>query len=195
MASSTFFHSMQFEMLKENIFSNRTWSLMPHRPRFCIFFETTRIQINQLGIFSGWVVSFTRASLGDPKRALRPRLRKRMYSADVFGLDAVMFPDLPGSTQEVVESARTIPGSTELLLQRDATEPRFKALPLSDFRIMHLAVHGVANTAFEVARSGGNRKSRTRLPSSRCKVCDRKSLARRRHLHRRSHEADVSASC
>jgi CHAT domain-containing protein len=68
--------------------------------------------------------------------------------ADFFGLDAVTFPDLPGSTQEVVEAADNIPWATQLLLGGDATEAGFKALPLADFRIMHLAVHGVANTAF-----------------------------------------------
>jgi CHAT domain-containing protein len=68
--------------------------------------------------------------------------------ADFFGLDAVMFPDLPGSAQEVTESARIIGGSNRLLLDRGATEVAFKALPLGDFRIVHLAVHGIANPAF-----------------------------------------------
>jgi CHAT domain-containing protein len=68
--------------------------------------------------------------------------------ADFFGLDAVRFPDLPGSTQEVVEAARITRGSNQLLLHRDASEAAFKALPLADFRIIHLAVHGLANTAF-----------------------------------------------
>jgi len=68
--------------------------------------------------------------------------------ADFFGLDAVVFPDLPGSTQEVVEAAGIIRGSNRLLLGGDATESVFKALPLADFRILHFAVHGVANTAF-----------------------------------------------
>jgi CHAT domain-containing protein len=68
--------------------------------------------------------------------------------ADFFGLDAVTFPDLPGSTQEVVGAARTIGGSNQLLLEREATEAAFKALPLSDFRIIHLAVHGIANVEF-----------------------------------------------
>jgi CHAT domain-containing protein len=68
--------------------------------------------------------------------------------ADFFGLDAVRFSDLPGSAQEVVEAARITRGSNQLLLHRDATEAAFKALPLADFRIIHLAVHGVANTAF-----------------------------------------------
>ena len=68
--------------------------------------------------------------------------------ADFFGLDAVTFPDLAGSTQEVVEADRIIGGSNQLLLKGGATEDAFKALPLSNFRIIHLAVHGVANAGF-----------------------------------------------
>jgi CHAT domain-containing protein len=70
--------------------------------------------------------------------------RKPNVLADFFRPDAVTYPDLPGSTQEVVESAGVVRGSKQLLLDRDATEAAFKALPLSDFRILHLAVHGVA---------------------------------------------------
>jgi CHAT domain-containing protein len=68
--------------------------------------------------------------------------------ADFFGVNAVRFPDLPGSTQEVVEASAIIRGSSQLLLNRDATEAAFKALPLGNFRIIHLAVHGIANASF-----------------------------------------------
>jgi CHAT domain-containing protein len=68
--------------------------------------------------------------------------------ADFFGLDAVTFHDLPGSTQEVVGPAGVMRGSNQVLLEREATEAAFKALPISEFRIIHLAVHGVANTEF-----------------------------------------------
>ena len=39
-------------------------------------------------------------------------------------------------------------GPNQLLLNTDATETAFKALPLENFRIVHLAVHSVANTEF-----------------------------------------------
>jgi len=73
---------------------------------------------------------------------------KASVVAGFFGLDAVAFPDLPGSTEEVVGAATIIKGSNQLLLDRNATEAAFKALPLADFRIIHLAVHGVANAEF-----------------------------------------------
>jgi CHAT domain-containing protein len=68
--------------------------------------------------------------------------------ADFFGLDSVMFPDLPGSAQEVVGSAGIIGGTKQLLLEGKATEAEFKAQPLSEFQIIHLAVHGLANAEF-----------------------------------------------
>jgi CHAT domain-containing protein len=68
--------------------------------------------------------------------------------ADFFGLDSVMFPDLPGSTQEVVSAAKIVGGANQLLLEDKATEAGFKAQPLSEFQVIHLAVHGLANAEF-----------------------------------------------
>jgi CHAT domain-containing protein len=68
--------------------------------------------------------------------------------ADFFGLDSVTFPDLPGSTQEVVSAAEIIGGANQVLLEDKATEAAFKAQPLSEFQIIHLAVHGLANAEF-----------------------------------------------
>jgi CHAT domain-containing protein len=48
----------------------------------------------------------------------------------------------------VVSAAEIIRGSRQLLLERDATETAFKALPLSEFRIIHLAVHGLGSAEF-----------------------------------------------
>ena len=39
-------------------------------------------------------------------------------------------------------------GASQLLLETDATEAVFKALPLEKFRMVHLAVHGIANVQF-----------------------------------------------
>jgi len=74
--------------------------------------------------------------------------RNDNVTADFFDLDAVRFPDLPGSRQEVTAVAGIINGSKRLLLERNATEAAFKALPLADFRVIHLAVHGLGNAQF-----------------------------------------------
>ena len=69
-------------------------------------------------------------------------------AADFFGLDAVTFPKLPGSKQEVQSIGGIVRGPNQLLLETDATEAAFKALPLEKFRMVHLAVHGIANAQF-----------------------------------------------
>jgi CHAT domain-containing protein len=69
-------------------------------------------------------------------------------AADLFGLEGVTFPKLPGSKQEVQSIGNIIKGPNKLLLDADATEAVFKSLSLEDYRILHLAVHGVANSEF-----------------------------------------------
>jgi CHAT domain-containing protein len=71
-----------------------------------------------------------------------------LAAADLFGLDGVTFPKLPGSKQEIHSIDNIIRGSNKLLFDSDATEAGFKAMPLESFRLVHLAVHGVANTQF-----------------------------------------------
>ena len=63
-------------------------------------------------------------------------------------MKSVIVPNLTGSRQEVTSVAGLIKGDSHLLLRTEATETAFKALPLADFRIIHLAVHGVADTHF-----------------------------------------------
>ena len=65
-----------------------------------------------------------------------------------FGVDPVMFSNLPGSKQEVVSVAGMLPGPSKLLLDDLATEANFKALQLVDYRVIHLAVHGVGSPQF-----------------------------------------------
>jgi CHAT domain-containing protein len=68
--------------------------------------------------------------------------------SDPFGLKAHPLPDLPHSADEV-ESAGTIFGSSSvLLLGPEATEAAFKAESLNRFRIIHMAVHGIANPRY-----------------------------------------------
>jgi CHAT domain-containing protein len=55
---------------------------------------------------------------------------------------------LPGSKEEVEEVARDFPASNTLLLGAEATETKFKSLPLSQYRILHLALHGYVNLQY-----------------------------------------------
>jgi CHAT domain-containing protein len=56
--------------------------------------------------------------------------------------------DLPGSRDEVLSIARIAGNDPKLLLGQDATEGAFKSLPLSDFRMIHLAVHAAADPQY-----------------------------------------------
>ena len=67
---------------------------------------------------------------------------------DFFNVNAVTFPDLPGSRQELTAVAGIIKGEKQLLLGPNATEGAFKAAPLSDYSIIHFAVHGLGNAQF-----------------------------------------------
>ena len=69
-------------------------------------------------------------------------------SSDLFDLDAVTIPNLPGTRQEVLSLAGLMEGPNRILLDGNATEAAFKQLPLEDFRVIHLAAHGVASTSF-----------------------------------------------
>jgi CHAT domain-containing protein len=68
------------------------------------------------------------------------------FSLRAFGLsDAVEieFPRLPFGVGEIRTIRKYFPRSrTEALLGKAAREDRFKALPLADFRIIHIATHG-----------------------------------------------------
>jgi CHAT domain-containing protein len=68
--------------------------------------------------------------------------------ADFFGSAPVTFGDLPGSKQEIAGVAHLLPMTSKLLLGNEATEANFKALPLADYSLIHLAVHGVASPQF-----------------------------------------------
>ena len=92
-------------------------------------------------------------------------------AADFFDLDAVAFPQLPGSKQEVQSIGSIVSGPSKLLLEGDATETAFKALPLENFRIVHLAVHGIANAQFPDRAAlilGTSTARRTTTASSKC---------------------------
>ena len=67
-------------------------------------------------------------------------------AADSVG-NAQLAP-LPGSADEVEKVAQDFPVSRTLLLGADATETRFKRLPLSQYRVLHLALHGYADLQY-----------------------------------------------
>jgi CHAT domain-containing protein len=55
---------------------------------------------------------------------------------------------LPESKHEVESIANDLPKPSTLLLGADATETHFKGLPLSEYKVLHLALHGYADLEY-----------------------------------------------
>lgn len=58
------------------------------------------------------------------------------------------FAPLPKSKEEVETIAKYFPSSSTVLLGADATETKFKHLPLARYRVLHLALHGYADLEY-----------------------------------------------
>jgi CHAT domain-containing protein len=70
-------------------------------------------------------------------------------SALTRGHDAGRFVDLPSSSDEIALARGALSGSdNKLLLGASATEAAFKTAGLGEYRVIHLAVHGFADTVF-----------------------------------------------
>ena len=66
----------------------------------------------------------------------------------IADLSGVALNDLPQTRQEVEEISGIAGSDAVVLLGKNATETAFKKEPLADFRILHLAVHGFADTQY-----------------------------------------------
>src|SRR5207245_1734863 len=96
----------------------------------------------------------TRAFLGvgdvayNQSPAPSPSLTTRVLRG-LYDLAGVRLENLPGTRQEVV-AAEEAAGrkNSVLLLGPDATEAAFKAQPLGDFGILHLAVHAIPSAQY-----------------------------------------------
>lgn len=62
----------------------------------------------------------------------------------IYDLAGAQFPELPGTRQEIMTAGQVFGRRSVLLIGSAASEAAFKAEPLSKFRVIHLAVHGVA---------------------------------------------------
>ncbi|HEY6351213.1 MAG TPA: CHAT domain-containing protein, partial [Candidatus Angelobacter sp.] len=67
---------------------------------------------------------------------------------DLAELSSSHLQNLPESRQEVLSIARIAGSDSQVLLGRDATETAFKAQPISQYRVVHLAVHAIADSQY-----------------------------------------------
>ncbi len=67
---------------------------------------------------------------------------------DLADLSSSRLHNLPQSRREVLSIAQIAGEDSKVLLGRDASESAFNAEPLSEYRIIHLAVHSIADSHF-----------------------------------------------
>jgi CHAT domain-containing protein len=63
-------------------------------------------------------------------------------------LSGVALSDLPQTREEVKEISKIVGPDAVILLGKDATETAVKKEPLDQFRVLHFAVHGFADTQY-----------------------------------------------
>ena len=78
----------------------------------------------------------------------RPSSPLALVRRAVEGPEESEFLALPESRHEVENVGADLPKPSTLLLGGDATETRFKRLPLHSFNVLHLALHGYADLAY-----------------------------------------------
>jgi CHAT domain-containing protein len=66
----------------------------------------------------------------------------------LFDFDGSSLPELRSANTEAITIGQLFGGSGTVLVGENATEVKFKALPLSGFSIMHFATHGVTSRKF-----------------------------------------------
>jgi CHAT domain-containing protein len=83
----------------------------------------------------------------------KPNGFQRTLKRDLSDAFGTTLYDLPQTREEVLAASKTIGPDSVTLLGAKATETAFKAEPLADFKIVHIAAHGFVDTQFP-ERSG-----------------------------------------
>jgi CHAT domain-containing protein len=85
---------------------------------------------------------------GSGRRIPRPASIRGRIERGLADLSGMGLHDLPETRAEVEEIGKIVGSDAVILLGKDATETGFKKQPLDQFRILHLAVHGFADTQY-----------------------------------------------
>jgi CHAT domain-containing protein len=149
-------YSLPFDTLRDRAGSylarSKTISYVPALTVLSVL-RTRKAQIEPQRLFLG-VGDVLYQDQGDVSSEL-PKARG-FEKALLRGLsDTLSFPtyDLPQTRAEVLGASKILGNRGVVLLGSHATDAAFKSEPLADFRIVHLAVHGFADSRFP-ERSG-----------------------------------------
>ncbi len=85
---------------------------------------------------------------GAGRRIPAPNTVRGRVLRGMSDLSGMRLQDLPQTREEVEEIGKMVGPDAVILLGKDATETAFKKEPLDQFRVLHLAVHGFADTQY-----------------------------------------------
>jgi len=85
---------------------------------------------------------------GVGQRISKPISFRGRVERGIADFSGMALRDLPETREEVEEIGKLAGPASVLLIGKDATETAFKKEPLDQFRILHLAVHGFADTQY-----------------------------------------------
>jgi CHAT domain-containing protein len=85
---------------------------------------------------------------GAGRRIAAPETIRGRVLRGVADFSGMRFQDLPQTREEIEEIGKIVGPDAVILLGNDATETAFKKEPLDRFRVLHLAVHGFADTQY-----------------------------------------------
>jgi CHAT domain-containing protein len=85
---------------------------------------------------------------GSGRRMSPPDTVRGRVMRGIADLSGIGLHDLPQTRKEVEGIGRIMGRDAVILLGKDATETAFKKAPLDQFRVLHLAVHGFADTQY-----------------------------------------------
>jgi CHAT domain-containing protein/tetratricopeptide (TPR) repeat protein len=85
---------------------------------------------------------------GAGQRIPKPASFRGRVERGIADLSGMALSDLPETREEVEQIGKLAGPTSILLIGKDATETVFKKEPLDQFRVLHLAVHGFADTQF-----------------------------------------------
>ena len=149
-------HLLPFDTLRDSsgalLLENTTISYAPASTVFNVLRNAKEGPVSQRAFLGVGDVPYQDQG-GVSKRLDKPRGTKQRLLRGFSDMFGAPLSDLPQTREEVNEVNKIVGSDGILLLGAKATETAFKSEPLADFKIIHLAAHGFADTQFP-ERSG-----------------------------------------
>lgn len=149
-------HLLPFDVLHDStgalLLETKTISYVPASTVLVVLRDAKEMQASRRAFLGVGDVPYQNQGGASSKLAKPIGVGQRLLRgfSDAFGTPLY---DLPQTREEVIEVSKIVGNDGVMLLGSNATETAFKSEPLEDFKIVHLAAHGFADTQFP-ERSG-----------------------------------------